>query len=93
MGTFLNETKNISFFMENLFNLVKSRTIFNIIYSEHVSFFGCSYMFLTVPYLLFLVLDVSAFERLLGPCKEIMNRNIDKYEEELNALKELKISD
>jgi cAMP-dependent protein kinase regulator len=39
------------------------------------------------------VLDVSAFERLLGPCKEIMNRNIDKYEEELNALKELKISD
>jgi len=50
-------------------------------------------MFLTVPYLLFLVLDVSAFERLLGPCKEIMNRNIDKYEEELNALKELKISD
>ncbi|CAG5090781.1 Oidioi.mRNA.OKI2018_I69.PAR.g12719.t1.cds [Oikopleura dioica] len=39
------------------------------------------------------VLDVSAFERLLGPCKEIMNRNIDKYEEELAALKELKISD
>lgn len=33
------------------------------------------------------VLDVTAFERLLGPCKEIMNRNIDAYAEELNQLK------
>jgi len=29
------------------------------------------------------VLDVNAFERLLGPCKNIMTRNIDKYAEEL----------
>lgn len=29
------------------------------------------------------VLDVNAFERLLGPCKNIMSRNIDKYAEEL----------
>lgn len=29
------------------------------------------------------VLDVNAFERLLGPCKNIMARNIDKYAEEL----------
>lgn len=28
-------------------------------------------------------LDVSAFERLLGPCKEIMMRNIDQYEEQM----------
>ncbi|KAH9364008.1 hypothetical protein HPB48_020667 [Haemaphysalis longicornis] len=28
-------------------------------------------------------LDVSAFERLLGPCREIMMRNIDQYEEQL----------
>ncbi|CAN8002010.1 unnamed protein product [Ixodes hexagonus] len=29
------------------------------------------------------LLDVSAFERLLGPCKEIMMRNIDQYEEQM----------
>ncbi|XP_076105359.1 cAMP-dependent protein kinase type II regulatory subunit-like isoform X1 [Mytilus galloprovincialis] len=29
------------------------------------------------------VLDVQAFERLLGPCMEIMKRNIDEYEEQL----------
>jgi len=32
------------------------------------------------------VLDVNAFERLLGPCKNIMARNIDKYAEELAQL-------
>ena len=32
------------------------------------------------------VLDVNAFERLLGPCREIMARNIDKYAEELAKL-------
>jgi len=32
------------------------------------------------------VLDVNAFERLLGPCKNIMARNIDKYAEELAKL-------
>ncbi|XP_033745431.1 cAMP-dependent protein kinase type II regulatory subunit-like isoform X2 [Pecten maximus] len=29
------------------------------------------------------VLDVQAFERLLGPCMDIMKRNIDQYEEQL----------
>ena len=29
------------------------------------------------------VLDVSAFERLLGPCMDVMKRNIDDYEEKL----------
>lgn len=29
------------------------------------------------------VLDVGAFERLLGPCMDIMKRNIEDYEEQL----------
>ncbi|KAB5536753.1 hypothetical protein PHYPO_G00111010 [Pangasianodon hypophthalmus] len=33
-----------------------------------------------------LVIDVQAFERLLGPCKEIMKRNIALYHEQLVAL-------
>lgn len=32
------------------------------------------------------VMDVQAFERLLGSCKEIMKRNIASYEEQLVAL-------
>lgn len=35
---------------------------------------------------LFPVLDVETFERLLGPCMEIMKRNIDDYEEQLVKL-------
>lgn len=34
----------------------------------------------------FAVVDVQAFERLLGSCKEIMKRNIAHYEEQLVAL-------
>ncbi|XP_063797216.1 cAMP-dependent protein kinase type II-alpha regulatory subunit [Pseudophryne corroboree] len=33
-----------------------------------------------------LVMDVQAFERLLGPCMDIMQRNITHYEEQLVAL-------
>ncbi|KAM6981269.1 protein kinase, cAMP-dependent, regulatory, type II, alpha, B [Aplochiton taeniatus] len=33
-----------------------------------------------------LMIDVQAFERLLGPCKEIMKRNITNYEDQLVAL-------
>nr|XP_022299214.1 cAMP-dependent protein kinase type II regulatory subunit-like isoform X3 [Crassostrea virginica] len=33
------------------------------------------------------VLDVQAFERLLGPCMDIMKRNIDQYEEQLIQLR------
>lgn len=33
------------------------------------------------------VLDVNAFERLLGPCKEIMSRKVDQYAEEIANLK------
>ncbi|KAM8766042.1 cAMP-dependent protein kinase type II-beta regulatory subunit [Rhynchonycteris naso] len=33
-----------------------------------------------------LAMDVQAFERLLGPCMEIMKRNITTYEEQLVAL-------
>lgn len=36
--------------------------------------------------LLLLAMDVQAFERLLGPCMEIMKRNIATYEEQLVAL-------
>lgn len=32
------------------------------------------------------VLDVHAFERLLGPCMDIMKRNIDGYEDQLKKL-------
>ena len=32
------------------------------------------------------VLDVSAFERLMGPCLEVMKRNIDRYERQLMDL-------
>ncbi|XP_054881794.1 cAMP-dependent protein kinase type II-alpha regulatory subunit-like isoform X3 [Poeciliopsis prolifica] len=33
-----------------------------------------------------LVIDVQAFERLLGPCMDIMKRNISQYEDQLVAL-------
>ncbi|XP_051932659.1 cAMP-dependent protein kinase type II-alpha regulatory subunit-like isoform X2 [Hippocampus zosterae] len=33
-----------------------------------------------------LEIDIQAFERLLGPCKEIMKRNISQYEDQLVAL-------
>lgn len=43
------------------------------------------------------VLDIAAFERVLGPCMEILKRNIDAYEEQLvhifgskNAIGELR---
>ena len=32
------------------------------------------------------VLDVAAFERVLGPCMDIMKRNIDAYEEQLEQI-------
>lgn len=43
----------------------------------------------------FSVLDVQAFERLLGPCVDIMKRNINEYERELERLfgSKTKISD
>ncbi|KAM4740610.1 protein kinase, cAMP-dependent, regulatory, type II, alpha, B isoform 1-T2 [Anableps anableps] len=33
-----------------------------------------------------LVIDIQAFERLLGPCMDIMKRNISQYEDQLVAL-------
>jgi cAMP-dependent protein kinase regulator len=32
------------------------------------------------------VLDVQAFERLMGPCMEVLKRNIGDYEEQLQKL-------
>ena len=38
----------------------------------------------SLPHLfLTIVMDVQAFERLLGPCMDIMKRNISHYEEQL----------
>lgn len=48
---------------------------------EHIIFF--LFLFLS---LFILVMDVQAFERLLGPCMEILKRNIANYEEQLVAL-------
>lgn len=31
----------------------------------------------------YLVLEVGAFERLMGPCMEIMKRNIETYQDQL----------
>ncbi|XP_062373809.1 cAMP-dependent protein kinase type II-beta regulatory subunit-like [Sardina pilchardus] len=39
-----------------------------------------------------LVMDVMAFERLLGPCMEIMKRNISNYEAQLASLLESSVS-
>lgn len=39
---------------------------------------------LILPFLA--VMDVKAFERLLGPCMDIMKRNIANYEEQLVTL-------
>ncbi|XP_013981393.1 cAMP-dependent protein kinase type II-beta regulatory subunit [Salmo salar] len=40
-----------------------------------------------------LVMDVQAFERLLGPCMDIMKRNIANYEEQLVTLFECSTTD
>ena len=36
-----------------------------------------------ISFTFFPVLDVNAFERLLGPCMELMKRNINDYEQQL----------
>ena len=32
------------------------------------------------------LMDVHAFERLLGPCMDVLKRNIDEYEDQLAAI-------
>lgn len=44
---------------------------------QYVHFFATFY---------FAVLDVKAFERLMGPCMDVMKRNINEYEEQLAAI-------
>lgn len=41
---------------------------------------------LTVLFFFLSAMDVKAFERLLGPCMDIMKRNIANYEEQLVTL-------
>lgn len=64
----------------------------------HLLFFALIFMYkLENIYLLFsfLVLDVAAFERLLGPCMNIMRRNVDHYQKQVVELfgSEANISD
>lgn len=47
--------------------------------SRKSTIINCVFFFYTT----FSVLDVEAFERLLGPCMELMKRNIDDYEDQL----------
>lgn len=63
---------------------------------------ACAYFFLLkyslclyVNFILFSVLDVAAFERLLGPCMNIMRRNVDHYQKQVVELfgSEANISD
>ena len=44
---------------------------------------ACAFCFIL---LLSVVLEVGAFERLLGPCMEVMKRNFSLYEEQLMEL-------
>lgn len=46
----------------------------------------CLWVFLVVFFFVCSVMDVKAFERLLGPCMDIMKRNIANYEEQLKSL-------
>lgn len=39
-----------------------------------------------IAFLFLSVIDIQAFERLLGPCMDIMKRNISQYEDQLVAL-------
>lgn len=48
--------------------------------SRKSTIINCVFFFF---YTTFSVLDVEAFERLLGPCMELMKRNIDDYEDQL----------
>ena len=51
----------------------------NFFLSQSTSLYFVGWRFLS----LLLVLDVQAFERLMGPCMNIMKRNIDDYEDQL----------
>ena len=42
--------------------------------------------FLMIFILVYTALDVGAFERLLGPCMDVMKRNFEHYEEQLMKL-------
>lgn len=42
-----------------------------------------NFFFLFISYFARVVIDVDTFERLLGPCMDIMKRNIDDYESQL----------
>lgn len=43
-------------------------------------------LYQTVLYSVIVVLDIAAFERLMGPCMDIMKRNINYYEEQMTSI-------
>ena len=51
-----------------------------------VALLSLNYACLTLLFFCLPVMDVKAFERLLGPCMDIMKRNIANYEEQLVTL-------
>ena len=57
--------------------------IYTISMLEPVNVVSCVCVCVCVCVYLHAVLDVAAFERVLGPCMDIMKRNIDAYEEQL----------
>ena len=65
---------HVSFCLKKISNFTKSKLIFKI-----SKIFQFSKFFSTV-------LDVGAFERLLGPCMNIMKRNFNHYEDQLVKL-------
>lgn len=52
-------------------------------YFESIQFKWYRTLKYTILLLFVSVLDVEAFERLLGPCMQLMKRNIDDYEEQM----------
>ena len=50
---------------------------------KNIMFWCDFYCFILLP---FIVLEVGAFERLLGPCMDVMKRNFQNYEEQLLQL-------
>ena len=54
--------------------------------SSYTSLIVITIVVVVVFVVVFTVLEVGAFERLLGPCKEVMQRNFQHYEEQLMKL-------
>lgn len=65
----------------NHVNFLLCFSLFYITLLELSAYFVLCFLFFFLS-----VMDVKAFERLLGPCMDIMKRNIANYEEQLVTL-------